>query len=270
MPLIPHWPRRAGAGWALVLISVPALAHNPLASQGPEQWAALITVAWLLSFWGLYLWGSTRVSPGWLSAMVFHLTAILCAVTLLGPLDDWAKTSTAAHMVQHMLLMVVIAPLWVLCRPLPQLNAGGGPPAARIWRPGLQLARYPMYAAFLHGAIVWFWHMPYFYMLAVENVWWHAFEHACFIVTAGIFWWAILRAGQARTLWALVALLFTLMHTGFLGALLTFARDPLYAETRDLQDQQLAGLIMWVAGAVPYLIASAWMGHRWFQRICPA
>jgi putative membrane protein len=253
MPLIPHWRRRAGAGWALVLISVPALAHNPLASQGPEQWAALITVAWLLSFWGLYLWGSTRVSPGWLSAMVFHLTAILCAVTLLGPLDDWAKTSTAAHMVQHMLLMVVIAPLWVLCRPLPQLNAGGGPPAARIWRPGLQLARYPMYAAFLHGAIVWFWHMPYFYMLAVENV-----------------WWAILRAGQARTLWALVALLFTLMHTGFLGALLTFARDPLYAETRDLQDQQLAGLIMWVAGAVPYLIASAWMGHRWFQRICPA
>jgi cytochrome c oxidase assembly factor CtaG len=79
-----------------------------------------------------------------------------------------------------------------------------------------------------------------------------------------------LRAGQARTLWALAALLFTLMHTGFLGALLTFARDPLYAETRDLQDQQLAGLIMWVAGAVPYLIASAWMGHRWFQRICPA
>jgi putative membrane protein len=58
-----------------------------------------------------------------------------------------------------------------------------------------------------------------------------------------------------------------LMHTGFLGAVLTFARAPLYGEARDLQDQQLAGLIMWVLAAIPYIIASAWIAHRWFRQL---
>jgi cytochrome c oxidase assembly factor CtaG len=57
------------------------------------------------------------------------------------------------------------------------------------------------------------------------------------------------------------------MHTGFLGALLTFAREPLYGEARDLQDQQLAGLIMWVVGAIPYLIAAGWCGLRWYRQM---
>jgi len=258
-----HLPPALG----ILLASPPALAHNPFTSQGQEQWAALLTGLTLLLFWGFYTRGGLRVPAGWTRALTFHLTAVLAVLTLLGPLDDWAKTSTAAHMTQHMLLMVVIAPLWVLCRPLPQLSNGSGKRLAPLWRPGLQLARHPMYAAYLHGAVIWFWHMPYFYMLAVDNVWWHAFEHACFLVTAGIFWWAILRAGKMRAAWGLVALLFTLMHTGFLGALLTFAREPLYGEARDLQDQQLAGLIMWVAGAVPYLLGSAWIGYRWFQRL---
>lgn len=61
-----------------------------------------------------------------------------------------------------------------------------------------------------------------------------------------------LLAGAAkRAPWALLALLFTLMHTGFLGAVLTFAESPLYGEARSLADQQLAGLIMWVVGSVP-------------------
>jgi len=57
------------------------------------------------------------------------------------------------------------------------------------------------------------------------------------------------------------------MHTGFLGAVLTFAGTPLYDEARSLPDQQLAGLIMWVPGAIPYLLASAWVGHRWDQQL---
>lgn len=251
----------------LLLVSLPANAHSPLSSQGEALWSALLTAALLLSFWGLYLLGSIRLFPGWPRTLSFHFTAILCAVTLLGPLDDWAETSTAAHMVQHMLIMVVIAPLWVLCRPLPQLNANGGKLLRWIWRPGLRLAQHPMYASYIHGGIIWFWHLPVFYMLAVENVWWHAFEHACFLLSAGVFWWSVLRVNKARAPWALAALLFTVMHTGFLGALLTFSQAPLYGEARDLQDQQLAGLIMWVGAAAPYLIAAAWAGHRWFDEI---
>lgn len=256
---------RLVAGCVLALIHVPALSHSPVSSEGPALWASLLTTALLGAFWCLYLWGSRRVFAGWPRAVVFHATALLCTAALLGPLDDWAKVSTAAHMTQHMLLMVVIAPLWVVCRPLPQLRAGGGKWLAWLWRPGLRLASHPLYAAYLHGAVIWFWHLPAFYMLAVENPWWHAVEHACFLVTAGLFWWSILRTGRSGAPWALMALLFTLMHTGFLGALLTFARAPLYGEARDLADQQLAGLIMWVLAAIPYLLASAWIGNRWLR-----
>jgi len=97
----------------------------------------------------------------------------------------------------------------------------------------------------------------------VAHPWWHVVEHLLFIVSATLFWWAILRSSRLLVPWALLALLFTLMQTGLLGALLTFASEPLYGEARSLEDQQLAGLIMWVLGAVPYLLASGWLGWRW-------
>jgi putative membrane protein len=249
-------------GW-----SQPALAHSPFSGVAQEQLTALLTAALLAVFWAIYLRGAWSRPPGWSRAITFHVAAVFAVLALLGPLDDWAKTSTAMHMTQHMMLMVVIAPLWVLCRPLPQIVAGGGRPFAAIWMPMLRLSSRPLWAAYLHGFMIWFWHLPYFYMLAVDNPWWHAIEHACFLVTAGIFWWAVLRFGKLGAGWALLALLLTLMHTGFLGAVLTFAREPLYGEARDLQDQQLAGLIMWVLAAIPYLAASAWIGHRWFRQL---
>lgn len=251
----------------LLLCAPYAWAHNPWGNDGQEQWAALISALVLVSFWGLYSLGAWRRPPGRGRMLVFHLTTALCALALLGPLDGWAETSTAAHMAQHMTIMVIIAPLWVLCRPWPQVVAAGGRVLAICWQPMLSLAARPMVAAYVHGVVIWFWHTPAFYSLAVVNPWWHIVEHACFLVTAGVFWWAILTRRHLRAPWALLALLFTLMHTGFLGALLTFARAPLYGEARDLQDQQLAGLIMWVLGAIPYLGASAWISHRWYRQL---
>ncbi len=182
-------------------------------------------------------------------------------------MDDWAKTSTAMHMVQHMLLMVVIAPLWVLSRPLPQITGTLGRQGRWLWQPTLQLTRYPLITAYLHAADIWIWHLPWFYMLAVENPWWHLVEHLCFLLTAGLFWWAVLRASAPRQPFALLAVLFTLMHTGFLGAVLTFADSVLYDEARGIADQQLAELIMWVVGALPYLGAAGWVGYRWMRHL---
>jgi putative membrane protein len=92
-------------------------------------------------------------------------------------------------------------------------------------------------------------------------------EHAFFLVTAGLFWWAVLNTSPRHSGWALLAVLFTLMHTGFLGAVLTFAQQPLYGSTRPLADQQLAGLIMWVVGAIPYMMAAMWIGYRWYLQL---
>lgn len=251
----------------VLLYSTTVFAHSPITSRGEGQIAALLSLLALLMFWIFYLLGVKRKRPPKHQIFFFHLAAILCGFAVLGPLDDWAKTSSAAHMTQHMLLMVVIAPLWVLSKPLTQIIAGSGRLWAWLWRPMLALTRYPLVTAYIHGAIIWFWHMPYFYMLAVENVWWHALEHLFFLVTAGLFWWAVLKGSRQNTPWALLALLFTLMHTGFLGALLTFASVPLYGEARSLGDQQLAGLIMWVVGAVPYLLGAAWVGNHWYQQL---
>jgi len=257
--------RIAPAG--LLLLAPAASAHGPFTGDGQERLTGSLTALLLAAFWAAYLRGAWRRPPAASALLGFHLAAVLCVAALLGPLDDWAKTSTAAHMVQHMMLMVVIPPLWVLSRPLPQIAAGTGAAGAMLWTPMLRLARHPLYAAYLHGGLIWFWHLPTFYMLAVEHPWWHAFEHACFLLSGGVFWWAILRASRQNAAWALLALLLTLMHTGFLGAILTFAHTPLYGEARSLADQQLAGLIMWVLGGIPYLVASAWISNRWYGQL---
>lgn len=259
-----------------LLVWVPAAqAHTPLSGDPQTQWATGLAALVLASLWLIYLRGAWRTwgpgtggssEGGQLKRLLWmHSGLALSVVAVFGPLDARAETSAALHMVQHMLFMVVIPPALVFARPLPQCKAGLGRLAIPLVTPLLRLTAYPMATAFLHAAMIWFWHVPRFYRLALDNPWWHAVEHACFLVSAGLFWWAVLRAGARRTPAALLALLFTLMHTGFLGAMLTFARAPLYRDSLDLADQQLAGLIMWVPGAVPYLLASAWLAYRWLQ-----
>lgn len=256
-------------GFAL-LCGDAAYAHDPLSDDRAEQWAAWLSVALLAALGGAYMIGAYRQPPKLPLAMCFAAAFILCAYAVLGPLDEWAEVSAAAHMSQHMLFIVVIAPLFVISRPLPQLVAVGGKPALKLLKPVMRLARRPMLAAYIHGAIIWFWHVPYFYNLALDDPWVHVLEHAMFIVSAGLFWWAVLAGSRYRTPWSLLALLFTMMHTGFLGAVLTFAQEPLYGEARDLADQQLAGLIMWVACALPYMSAALWISWRWYHQIDPA
>lgn len=249
------------------ILGPTALGHSPASSQGQEQLAALVGAVLLFVFWLLYLWGSWLRRPKLRHALSFHGATLLCYLAVLGPLDEMAETSAAAHMVQHMLFIVVIAPLWVLARPLPQIVSGGGRVLALSWKPVLRFVHYPMLAAWLHCAAIWFWHMPDLYILALQNPWWHTIEHACFLITAGLFWWAVLRSSYREAPRALLALLLTLVQTGFLGAILTFARTPLYGEGRILEDQQLAGLIMWVVGAIPYLMACVWVGRRWYRKV---
>src|SRR5690606_11933601 len=197
---------------ALLAWVAPAWAHDPFAAGAQEQWAALLSALVLLVFWAAYTLGAWCLPPARSSVLLFQGTTLLCVLTVLGPLDSWAETSAAAHMTQHMLMMVVIAPLWVLCRPAPQLLSVGGRVLAWCWKLMLHLVRHPMATAYVHGAVIWFWHTPVFYRLALDNPWWHGLEHACFLVTAGFFWWAILSGSRRRTPWALLALLFTLMH----------------------------------------------------------
>lgn len=255
----------------LLLLPAGAQAHG-LFDQGLGQLlgerlpvllgAALLAVAWIG-----YAGGCRRRPAALRQRLLLHGSFLLAALSLFGPLDEAAETSAALHMLQHMLLMLAVAPLAVLARPLPQWRSLCGPRLDRLWRGPLRLARRPLACAVLHGALIWIWHAPGPYRLALDNLWWHLVEHACFLLSAWLFWWSVLRAGPRQQGQALLALLLTSMHTGLLGALLSFARMPLYRATGDLGDQQLAGLLMWVPGGLVYLLAALWCGLRCWQRL---
>jgi len=245
-----------------------AVAHGVLpeagASGGLEQapvWLAqgLFTIAWLA-----YTGGTLRRRPRSGPHLAFHTTMLIAGLALFGPLDTLAERGAAWHMVQHMLLIVVVAPLAVLARPLPQWRAVLGPPADALWRRVHRLSRHPLRCALLHAAAIWFWHAPGPYIAAVQIPAWHVLEHASFLFSGWLFWWSVLRPGRAGVLPASLALLFTVMHTGLLGALLSFASAPLYGNGPGaLADQQLAGLVMWIPGGLVYLAAAAWAAWRW-------
>lgn len=260
--------RKSGTTFVLAAFSSsPALSHSPFDAIYAERLPLLLAALLLGAVTVLYVVGCFKVTPSSVRSAAFASAIAITGFALFGPLDDWAEHSAAMHMIQHMLMMVVIAPLWVIAQPLPQLFALRSRLGARASKPFLQLVSHPMLAAFLHAIVVWAWHAPTWYLLALENVWWHLFEHICFLVTAGLLWWAVLRSSRRTAPHAFLALLFTLMHTGFLGALLTFANAPLYGEERSLQSQQLAGLIMWVVGGIPYLAAAGWLGIRWAKQL---
>jgi putative membrane protein len=128
----------------------------------------------------------------------------------------------------------------------------------------------------LHALAVLLWHLPGLYQRAAQSELLHALQHTSFLVTALLFWYSVLPAAALRQLHgaAILSLFGTMVYTGGLGALLTLGRElwypgyggaaPLWGLTA-LEDQQLAGLIMWVPGGVSYLLAAAWLVVDWLR-----
>ncbi|HAN53243.1 MAG TPA: hypothetical protein DCQ75_09740, partial [Pseudomonas sp.] len=222
-------------------LPMPAFAHGLFDAHLLDRAPLLLTALLVAAAWLLYLLGGRKVPPRRHEALCFHAAMLLVVFSVFGPIDDWAETSTAWHMTQHMLFIIVIAPLWALARPLPQWRGVTGRFAQPLWTGILRAGRYPTLLALLHGAVIWIWHTPKLYVLALDDLWWHAFEHACFLFTGWLFWWSALRANPKQVPQALMAVLLTLMHTGLLGALLTFGSVSFYGEGRSVEDQQLAG-----------------------------
>jgi cytochrome c2 len=125
-----------------------------------------------------------------------------------------------------------------------------------------------MTAFLLHGAAIWIWHAPALYDASVTNELVHTLQHASFLGTALLFWWAVfpLHGARAPRGESIIYLFFTAVHTTLLGALLTFSDVSLYAAYSDalaapwgltaITDQELGGLIMWIPGSVVYVAAA--------------
>jgi putative membrane protein len=239
--------------------------------------AILLVASALLYAWGIVaLWRKAGIGRGIrrADAMRFVLGWTVLAAALLSPLDAFAGRSFAVHMVQHELLMVVAAPLFVLARPLEAW--GWALPAAvtrllngvarvpRV-RDGWRWISGPIAAWCVHALALWLWHLPVLFRAALASEPLHVLQHVCFFASALAFWRAVFGGGARRPDgMSLACLVTTMLHTGALGALLTFAPVPWYANATQhvlvgftaLEDQQLGGLVMWVPGSLAYLIAA--------------
>lgn len=216
-----------------------------------------------------------RALRGWeVAGLVTGLIAV--AAALGPPLERLADQRLSAHMVQHELLVLVAAPLLALGRPLvPVLAALPRRLRRRASRVARDASRGALVAWVLHAVALWVWHVPALYDLATRVPALHAVEHASFLGTAVLFWWTLLRRPGARIQLggAAVYVFTTALHTGLLGVLMLLARRPWYAHyvvtapsmgIDPLEDQQLAGLIMWIPagvllGVVVLACIAAWL-----------
>jgi cytochrome c oxidase assembly factor CtaG len=203
---------------------------------------------------------------------VMHMLAmgaalLLIELALASPLDELADQLLSAHMVQHLLLMLAAAPLLVWARPLPYLVWSPPMPVrkgiAYVWnRVGtsqlIRLLKTPAVSWIAFCSTVLLWHVPAIYRWAVSGELRHWLMHLSFLGSALLFWSVVLDPDRKRRLNHFACALFVLsaaMVTGLPGALICFARRPLYMLTANtsihdgltvLADQQLAGLIMWI------------------------
>jgi putative membrane protein len=216
---------------------------------------------------GIRPWEAVCYWAGWLSLLI----------ALVSPLHPWGRVLFSAHMTQHEVLMLVGAPLVVLGRPmlvylkaLPRGLAGDLARAANTpsWAAAWRAVSNPLSAWLIHGVVLWVWHIPHWFQATIDNDLVHTLQHASFLFSALLFWWAVTHGpGRAAAYGMTLLYLFTTaLHSGLLGLLITFARRvwyPAYAETTGswgltpLEDQQLAGLLMWVPAGLVYLVALA-------------
>jgi len=174
----------------------------------------------------------------------FAIAAVLVlAVSFISPLCALGSALFSARTVHHVLLVAVAAPLLAWSLPMRRV----GPLAA---------------ATLVQGAVFWGWHAPGAYAAALSNnavYWLMQFS----LLGSATWFWMGLRT--ASTPGAVAALLIATVQMGLLGALITFAEAPLYAphllttqafQLSPLDDQQMAGLIMWAPAALVYLIGA--------------
>jgi putative membrane protein len=272
-----------GAGTACL----PALAHTA-GHAADDGWsfdpviAALLLVSCSLQVAGRWRMHAARdrVAPGWRAAAFWAAIGTL-VLALFSPLDARADTSFAWHMSQHLLLMLVAAPLLAVSNAhFVALYA-----FSLRWRrsigqavgivPGMRQGRRrwltPWIAAAAFTVGLWLWHAPVMYEAALANRWVHTAEHLVFLLTASIFWRTVATAGDRRLSAPASILLVTIvgLQGNLMAALITLAPHPIYptyAVAGGLTDQQIAGLIMWVPAGLVYLASTLWALHKFLDR----
>jgi putative membrane protein len=215
----------------------------------------------------------------------FAAGLVAIALALVSPIEAYEGALFSVHMVQHMLLMLVAAPLLLAGAPITLALRAASPPVRRGLLAVLQsrvvhVISFPVVAWLLFAAVNWGWHFSVLYDQALENPPLHYIQHATFLAAALLFWWPAIGADPSP--WRLphpVRLLYLFMAlpvSSFLGVALLQATTVLYPHyvtnqrawgPTPLEDQQIGAMIMWVFGDLALLAGMAvvvwlWMRHE--------
>jgi cytochrome c oxidase assembly factor CtaG len=264
---------------------------GPLPHAGLEasllSWALEPVVVVSVLAAGLYLRGwitlSRRIPERFGASRLVAIMAGLATfvLALSPPLDALASVLLPAHMSQHLLLMMVAPPLlWMGAPVAPMLL--GLPRSIRRWAalalasaPGRRLAHVlasPAVSGAAFFIVFWTWHVPALYDLALHSDFWHHVEHTCFFTTAMLFWRPVILPWPAHSSWPRWAMIPYLvladLQNSVLAAVLTFSDRVIYSAYEAvpraqgfsaLEDQAIAGVIMWVPGSLTFLLPVLWI-----------
>lgn len=201
-------------------------------------------------------------------------------ISIASPLDAMGNLLLQAHMTQHLLIMMVAPPLiWLGAPGIPMFR--GLPNVVRKYWIGpflawkslkrfFHLLTHPFTCLFLFIAVTWTWHWPPLYELGLRNASWHQFEHICFIVVSLLFWWPVIQPWPSKPVlprWSMIPylLIADISNTVFSAAFCfwekviypTYETAPRFLGITALDDQAIAGAIMWVPGSILFLIPVA-------------
>ncbi len=239
----------------------------------------------LLLLQGLYLWGvgPLRKRYGWAEnvetkrVVWFTGGVIVIYVALTSAIHELANSYLfSAHMVQHLLLVLVAPPMLLVGTPGWLLS----PLFRNRWV--VKTARvitHPIAAFLLLNAVIGVWHFPSLYDLALQNHGFHIAEHLMFFAVGVISWWPIYSPSpelpRASYPMQMLYLFGLSLPMGFTGAAITFSSTilyPWYAHvprlwgTNPVEDQQIAGLIMKIPGTIYYLVVMTAVFFVWFNK----
>jgi cytochrome c oxidase assembly factor CtaG len=276
--------------------ATPALAHEGKPHNWHDLWrswsfeplvvvslalTALLFAIGLRRLWrksgvgkGIRRWEAAAFVGGWLTLLI----------ALVSPMHAWGRVLFSAHMTQHELVMLVAAPLIVLSRPLIVFMWAlpldwsrqiGSWPKANWFHKFWYILTIPLVAWVVHFIALWMWHVPSLFDATLHSELVHTLQHLSFLFSALLFWWALIHGRGWMGYGAAVLYVFTTsIHSGLLGALLTFSGSVWYPSYVGLtaswgltaiEDQQLGGLIMWIPAGVVYAVAGLALLAGWLR-----
>jgi putative copper resistance protein D len=285
---------------ALLLVVLAPSAAQAHGTDAPGPAFPGVLLAWrfdplvilpLVAIGAVYLWAVGRVNrshssnphPAHRSGMfVGGLVAI--GVALASPIEAYEGALFSVHMVQHLLLMLVAAPLLLAGAPITLALRVARPSVRRrlLWvlhSPIVRIISFPVVTWALFAAVNWGWHFSTLYNDALENQALHYFQHATFLGAALLFWWPAIGADPSP--WRLphpvrlFYLFLALPQNSFLGVALLNTGTVLYPHyvtnqrswgPSPLDDQALGGVIMWVFGDIAFLLGMAIVVVVWMRQ----